>query len=464
MSAVILVPFHGTGAGEADLSWGQREIWAAMCAQESSLSGGSADPLPEGRTVDYAVSLLSFIMGRYPSYRTRLRFASNGTVRQVLSDHGEIPLHVVDVPDDVEPAAAAETLRSDWVRQKFDYENEWPIRMGVIRHRGVLTHSVAVHCHLAMDGGGIQNVLEDLVAYHGSGGAAADGDTGPAPDQQESLDQVRWQQSPAGERHHAMVVRHWRKLLSHVSSDRFVPTDDERAPRYWRVAGRSAAARVATHAISNRVGRGDTSPVLMAATAVALARVTGVNPTVLQVVVNNRFRPGLAATAGPVAQSGLCAIDVAGVTFDGAVDRAWRSLMSAYLNAYYDPDRMAAAIDELGRERGAPIDLDCFFNDHRGPSEREYTGGPPPQAALDAAARMTTTWGPHSELPVPRFYVHVFDAPDAIELLVHADTRYVPPDDLSAFLNRFEEVLVDSAFDSTVLTGVSTAEAVAGRS
>jgi len=462
MSAVIHVPFHGTGAGEADLSWGQREIWAAMCAQESSLSGGSADPLPEGRTVDYAVSLLSFIMGRYPSYRTRLRFEPNGAVRQVLSDHGEIPLHIVDVPDDADPAEAAETLRSDWVRQKFDYENEWPIRMGVLRHRGALTHSVAVHCHLAMDGGGIQNVLTDLATYNGIDGAPAD-DTGPAPDQQDSLDQVRWQQSRSGERHHAMVVRHWRKLLSQVPSGRFGDTDDERDPRYWRVTGRSAAAQVATHAISNRVGRGDTSPVLMAATAVALARVTGKNPTVLQVVVNNRFRPGLAATVGPVAQSGLCAIDVAGGTFDDAVERAWRSLMSAYLNAYYDPDRMAAAIDELGRERGAPIDLDCFFNDHRGPSEREYTGGPPSPAALEAAARMTTTWGPHSALPVPRFYVHVFDAPDAIELLVHADTRYLPPADITAFLNRFEEVLVDAAFDSTVRTGVSEAEAVAGR-
>ena len=381
-------------------------------------------------------------------------------VRQVVCARGEVPLHVSDTACD--PAEAAVELEARLRHNDVDYENEWPIRMAVLRHRGVLTHSVAVHCHLAMDGGGIQNVLADLATYHGTGDAPAVDDS-PAPDQQESLDQVRWQQSPAGERHHAMVVRHWRKLLSQVPSDRFGDTDDERDPRYWRVTGRSAAARVAMHAISHRVGRGDTSPVLMAATAVALAQVTGVHPTVLRVLVNNRFRPGLAATVGPVAQSGLCAIDVAGRTFDEAVERAWRSLMSAYMNAYYDPDRMAAASDELGRERGTPIDIDCFFNDHRGPSEREYTGGLPRPAALDAATRMTTTWGPHSELPVPRFYVHVFDVPDAIELVVHADTRYLPPGDIAAFLNRFEEVLVESAFDSTVSTGIGTAEAVAGR-
>lgn len=460
MSAVIPVSFHGGGAGEGDLSWGQREIWAAMREQESSLSGGAVAPLPPGADIDYAVSLLSYLMGRYPSFRTRLRFGPNGTVRQVVAERGEIPMAVVDVPDDADPAVVAETLRTEYVDKIFDYVDEWPIRMAVIRHRGALSHAVAVHCHLAMDGGGFQAMAADLAAFSETGGTKVD-DADPP---QDPLDQVRWQQSPAGERHHAMVVRHWRKLLSRVPTNRFGDTDDEQQPRYWRVTGRSVAARLAMHAIAERTGRLDTSPVLMAAVSVALAHVTGMNPTVLKVVVNNRFRPGLGMTASPVAQSGLCAIDAGGVTFDGTVDRAWRSLMSAYLNAYYDPERMTAAIDELGRERGAPIDLDCFFNDRRDQSSREHAGGPPTPAELAAAERMTLTWGPHSDAPFPRFYVHVLDVPDAIELLVYADTRYLPPGELTTFLSRFEQILVDSAFDSTVLTGITPAEAVAGRS
>ena len=56
MSSVILVPFHGPGTGVGDLSWGQREIWSAMQAQESSLAGGSVAPMPDGKGLDYAAA------------------------------------------------------------------------------------------------------------------------------------------------------------------------------------------------------------------------------------------------------------------------------------------------------------------------------------------------------------------------------------------------------------------------
>lgn len=461
MSAVMLVPFHGPGAGEAGLSWGQKEIWAAMQAQESSLSGGSAAPLPEGRGIDYAASLLSYLMGRYPSFRTRLRFEPDGSVRQVLSDHGEAPMHILDAPDDADPAEYAETVRFEYVRRLFDYVNEWPLRFAVIRHRGEPVQLVAVHCHLALDGGGFRSVAVALGAFDTHGGPPPDDHAEPALD---PLDQVVWQEGPAGQRHHATVARHWRKLLARVAADRFADSGGEQAPRYWRVTGRSAAAEVAMRAISARSGRADTSPVLMAAVSVALAHVTGISPSVLKVVVNNRFRPGLATTASPVAQSALCVIDVGGVAFDDTVDRAWRSLMSAYLNAYYDPDRMAEMIAEIGRERGTPIDLDCFFNDQRDQVRREFAGPAPSPDELRAAARMTPlTWGPHSDLPTPKFYVHVVDALDAIHLLVFADTRYVPPAHLTAFFARFEEILIEAAFDPSVGTGIPAGAVLAGR-
>jgi hypothetical protein len=191
----------------------------------------------------------------------------------------------------------------------------------------------------------------------------------------------------------------------------------------------------------------------MAAVAMALAQVTSVDPTVLQVIVNNRFRADLATTVSPVAQSALCAISVDGRTFDGVVERAWRSLMSAYLNAYYDPHKMDELIAEMGRERGAELDLDCFFNDRRDQPRREYTGPPPTEAELNAARGKTTlNWGPHSDAPAPRFYVHVLDTPNTIELIIFADTRYLPPGDIAKFLTQFETILVEAAFDPTAPT------------
>ncbi|HEY3607848.1 MAG TPA: condensation domain-containing protein [Pseudonocardiaceae bacterium] len=457
MSSVILVPFRGPGAGVSDLSWGQQEIWAAMRAQESSLAGGSVAPLGEGQGIDYAVALLGHLMSRFPSFRTRLRFAADGTVAQVLADQGEARLRIVDAPDDADPERVAWTVRDEYVTTVFDYVDEWPIRMAVIRHRGVPTHLVAVHCHLALDAGGFRTVAADLARF-------PDVDMTDQEPAHDPLEQVRWQQSEAGQRQHATVARHWRRLLNKVATERFGHTDDEQRPRHWRVTGNLPAAYVAMRAIAHRLGQPDTSPVLMAAVAMALSQVTGVDPTVLQVIVNNRFRADLATTASPVAQSALCAINVADRTFDEVVDRAWRSLMSAYLNAYYDPHRMDELIAEIGRERGAEIDLDCFFNDRRDQPRREYSGPPPTKAELDAArGRTTLDWGPHSDAPAPRFYVHVLDTPDTIELITFADTRYLPPGDITRFLTLFETILVESAFDPTTPSDIADSATTAGR-
>jgi hypothetical protein len=402
----------------------------------------------EGQGIDYAVALLGHLMSRFPSFRTRLRFAADGSVVQVLADQGEARLQIVDAPDDADPEQVAWAVRDEYVTTVFDYVNEWPIRMAVVRHRGVPTHLVAVHCHLALDAGGFRTVAADLARF-------PDVDTADQEPAHDPLEQVRWQQGAAGQRQHATVARHWRRLLNKVATERFGHTDDERQPRHWRVTGNLPAAHVAMRAIAHRLGQPDTSPVLMAAVAMALSQVTGVDPTVLQVIVNNRFRADLATTASPVAQSALCAINVADRTFDEVVDRAWRSLMSAYLNAYYDPAGMADAVAEVGRERGVEIDLDCFFNDRRDEARREYTGPAPTRAELLAAQGKTTfNWGPHSDAPFTRFYVHIVDAPDTVELMTFADTRYLPPDHLSAFLARFEEILVDAAFDPAASTGV----------
>jgi hypothetical protein len=447
MSSVILVPFRGPGAGVSDLSWGQQEIWTAMQAQESSLAGGSVAPMADGQDIDYAVSLLGYLMSRYPSFRTRLRFAANGKVEQVLSDHGEAQLHIVDAADAEDPEKIAWTVRDGYVKTVFDYVNEWPIRMAVIRHRGLPAYLVAVHCHLALDAGGFRTVAMALAKFPDVDLADEDSVA------HDALEQVRWQQSEAGQRQHASVARHWRRLLSKVATDRFGPPVDEQSPRHWRVTSDSPAAHVAMRAIAERLGQPDTSPILIAAVAMALAQVTGKDPSVMQVIVNNRFRADLATTVSPVAQSALCAINVEGRTFDGVVERAWRSLMSAYLNAYYDPHKMDELITEMGRERGAEIDLDCFFNDRRDQPRREYTGPPPVEAELAAAQGKTTVnWGPHSDAPAPRFYIHVLDTPNTIELITFADTRYLSPGDIAKFLSQFETLLVEAAFSSTAPT------------
>ncbi len=452
MASVVMVPFHGDGAGVAELTWGQREIWAAMRTQRSRLPIGGVVPLPAGRDVDAVAAALRFTMSRHQSLRTRLRFEPDGSVRQVLSDHGEVPLHVVDVPDDSDPAAVAAELEARIRSEPFDYEHDWPVQMTVIRHRGVATHLLGLFCHLSVDGGGMVALFGD-----GLGGLFTEGDaSGPTAAGLTPFAQVAWQQGPSGRRLNQAAQRRWKRQLANVPASRFADTDDERRPRHWEVLFHSPAAHLAVRAITARTGT-ESSAVVLAAVAVALARVTDRHPTVLQVVVSNRFRPGLADTVSPIAQTGLCVIDVADATFDDAIERARQSAMSAYLHAYYNPDEMTEQIAELGRERGEDIDLACFFNDRRGPDSPEPAGPPTRQDIADALVMTTERWGPYSDTPFERFFVHLDSAPDTLNVLLQADTRYVPPDDMRTFLHEFESVLVAAAFDPATTTRRSAA-------
>lgn len=433
----VPVPFQGGGAETADLSWGQAEIWSAMVAQESSLPLGGVAPLP-GKDVDDVVAALRWTIGRHRALRTRLRFEPDGRIRQKVSADGEFTLHVMDVPDDGDPADVAADAEAGFRATIFDYEHEWPLRMAAIRHHGVVTHLVGVFCHLTLD-------LEGMTAlFRGGLGTLlltdTDATTLPATDDgPDALAQVAWQRSPAGQRHNKAVQRYWTRQLARVDTGRFTDTDDERSPRHWQATLRSPAAYRAMRAISART-TADSSAVLLAAAAVATARSTGRDPAVFQIVVSNRFRPGMADSVSPIAQSCLCVIDVADAPFDDVIARAARSARNAYLNSYFDRDGMEELIAELGTERGAPIDLTCFYNDRRAPENRMLTEPTTP------AAESTIIWGPHSDSPFEPLFVHINDVPgDVVEVLLQADTRCFPPTHMQAFLDDFESTLLAAA-------------------
>jgi hypothetical protein len=184
----------------------------------------------------------------------------------------------------------------------------------------------------------------------------------------------------------------------------------------------------------------DSSAVLLAAAATAMARATGRDPAVFQIAVGNRFRPGLADSVSSIGQSCVCVIDVADAPFDEVLDRAARRARNAYLNAYFDREEMEALIAEIGRARGEHIDLTCFFNDRRAPHNRTPDR---PAPAPEPPAETTITWGPHSDTPFAPLFVHINDTAHAVvELLLQADTRYFPPTHMRTFLSDFEATLL----------------------
>ena len=103
----IVVPFDGDGSGVDDLSWGQAENWSAIVRQKTWIPLGGVRPLGEGTTVDDIASEVSYLMGRFQSIRTRLRFDPDGRPTQVVSSSGEITVDVIDAGAD-DPAEVAE--------------------------------------------------------------------------------------------------------------------------------------------------------------------------------------------------------------------------------------------------------------------------------------------------------------------------------------------------------------------
>ncbi|HEY3609031.1 MAG TPA: condensation domain-containing protein [Pseudonocardiaceae bacterium] len=431
----ILVPFQGDGAGTGELTWGQREVWRELRFTGAPLNMGGVDPVPAGMTVADFVTMLRLLVQRHPSLRTRFLVDDEGRpCRQVLSDAGEIPLEIVDTDGD--PAATAEAVRRRYKGKPFDYPNEWPLRMALVRRNGELTHVVVMYSHLALDGFSLQQVLVPELANL----ATAEPNRGMS-----TLEQARQQATDTARRQSDGALRHWTKALRTVPAARFRASATVTDRRYWDAAYRSPATRLAAHAIAAR-GRAEPTPVLLAAFAITLAAVTGRHPIVVQVLVSNRFRPGFADTVSPIAQTGLCVLDVAGIPFDEAVGRARQASIVASMNAYYDPDQRERLIAAAERDRGEDIDLSCFFNHRALPR-----AGPMPAVdddeLRDALAHSALTWDAPTVKRNERLFLSIDDQPDRMDYSVSVDTRFFSLADTEALVRGMESLLVSAAVD-----------------
>ncbi|MEV0127852.1 condensation domain-containing protein [Dactylosporangium sp. NPDC050688] len=428
----IIVAFEGPGAGAGPLTWGQQQTWAAMVEIDSSMSMGGAVPVSDGRTVEDFAAELRFFMCRYAAMRTLLRFGDDGTVTQEVFGSGETALVVLDAADDEDPAAHAEALATQWRQHKFDYATEWPLRMGVVRHRGAVTHVVALMCHIAADLGGVAVMMRELAGRDPVTGAPAGPYEAPQP-----LDLVRLQHEPAMTRQTAAAMRYWESHLRTIPASLFDAPADRGEPVYCRLRWQSRAMHVASGAVSDRLGA-DPAWVLLAAFAAGLDRLRpGRGPFVAINIISNRFRPALRDVVSPITQDGLCVLDVAGVSAEEAVARARTASMSASKHAYYDPAARAALTERISRERGEHLDLTLIYNDRRTGLPSGGAGSVPEQTQV------------LSEEPLPslgpKLMVVVEDVPDVVRLSVDVDTRYLSLPDLRALLHEMEAFVVTAA-------------------
>lgn len=435
----VVVQFEGEGSGVDKLAWGQQEIWQAMVRQRTWMPEGGVLPLPATRTVGDVAEELRYMMSRYQSLRTRLRFDADGVPSQVVSNSGEIALEIVDALD-ANPADVADSVWRRYKEVDHDYVKDWPLRMAVVRQGDVLVYLVVVSCHLAADGAGFGVLGREVPAR------VATPVTGMQP-----LEQVRWQRSPAGQRQNELALRYWEKHLRTIPVRRLGDSTDKREPRYWHGEFTSRATYLSVQALTERTGV-DSASVMLAVYAVALARVTGINPVVTRPVVSNRFRAALAEVVCPLAQTGLCVLDIADVTFDEALLRANRVAMTAYKYAYYDPAQLDELIAKVTLDRGPDFDIFSFYNDRRDGSRRDVM--PTREQVYAASQDSTFTWTTMRDDPFERLFVHLDDAPDAVRIAIQMDTHFLSPADGEAFIREMEAVAVEAAYDPAAPTRV----------
>jgi hypothetical protein len=465
----IPVEFAGDGAGVAALTWGQHEIWQSMTRQGNWLPLGGWRPLEPGTTIEAVADELAYLHTRFPSMRTFLRFDAQGNPHQELLSSGSTRLDVFDAPPGAQAADDLAAAVSDhYQHQPYDLRTEWPVRMAVVRQDGEATRmAVAMH-HLALDGGGAEVMFRDV---------AVRSSAPPAGLQQ--LEQTGWQTSPAGRRHSDRTLRHFTDILRVMPTPTFPPSTDPRRPRYWSAEYHSPALRPALAALSERTGA-DPARVLFAVYAIALAHVTGVHPVLFRPVIGNRFRHQLADVACHAAQAGLVLLDVADSTVEDVIERAGPAAMNALKHSYFDPKRLNELIEEIGVERGAELDIASFFNDRRAtpmsspsPADPEAPTGPaasapsatpaalkPADAATAedyAAARAASRfeWVQRRNDPVERLFLHVDEGPDAITVIVEADTRAMSPAQIEQLVREIEQVAVEAALRPDLSTGIS---------
>ena len=177
-----------------------------------------------------------------------------------------------------------------------------------------------------------------------------------------------------------------------------------------------------------------------------LARQTDMQKAVLQVIVSNRFRPGLADSVGPASQDGLCVIEAGDADLPAVIGRTMQASLQAYLHAQYDP----AALDELlagiGAARGGEVDLSVSFNDRRFDAQTPVAaGGAVTAAAIGALLPETSLRWERVEHYGARYFLHVNAAPGSMDLTLFADSSVLDAAAVEAHLRGIETLLVEAA-------------------
>jgi hypothetical protein len=150
----------------------------------------------------------------------------------------------------------------------------------------------------------------------------------------------------------------------------------------------------------------------------------------------------------PLNQNGLAVVDVEGVPFLEAVDRARRASLASAKYAYYDPATRERLIARVSSDRGETIDLASFINDRRSMASSASLGIRAQADEIVAAQKDTAVlWEAPLRLFNEKLMVNFDEVDGTIQITAEVDTRYLSLDDLRALMTAMEAVTVEAALN-----------------
>ncbi|WP_075264121.1 condensation domain-containing protein [Streptomyces sp. Tue 6075] len=432
----VTVRFDGPATGRGPATWGQTAIRRALGRLEPDDHQFNIDwggPVEPGLPVETACDVLRGLLYVHDSLRTLLHEDGDGRYVQELHATGELDVLVADAEtDDVESVAAE--LRHRLGGLRFDYAREWPLRVALVTRGGLVRHVVVVLSHTAVDGWGLPRLVEDITALV----AGADPATLRAGRRLSGpMEEAAQQRTPSALRREASARDF---VLRNLAA---APTRMYQAPGgggYRRAVLRCPGLAEAAEACAARL-RAASATVLLAAACAAVAASARRSDCVLQVMVNNRFVPGLADLVAPVALEGVLYVPDCREPFDDLVRSVWKASVNTYRFAYYDKDRLT--------EQSATVpaaDTTCWYNDRRGVAAATAADTPDGAAPPGGTARDGLTWSAQEgEQGGITFALHVLDAPGALDLSLTADTAAMPPSVMEELLRQMAALVHEHA-------------------
>jgi len=451
-----VVPFSSTASGAAPLTWGEKAVLQDIRETGFSLNASGAQQVADGATVESVGARLGRLVSRYPALRARLATDAQGNDSQVVTGSGEVAVEVMDFADDDDPhdiAKFTDQIWLDWLLTPFDHYRDLPVRVGVIRHRGVVLYQVQTFNHLVVDGAALTALMPEL-------GAGEPLEELPPPTGPSVLDLAERERTPQALKANDRSLRYWESHLRDIPPRTFgegIHPDGRQGKRFWHARFGSPAAHLAMLAIARRTGT-DTSRVLFGIIATALGRAVGLSSLTAKVIASNRFRPGLADIIAPIAQNSLVTLDLAGATVDEVVARGRRALLAGGMHAYYDPDQLTELMSRLDAERGYQAEVSCRINDRR-MANRQLVDESARTAEITAEqieAKRGETWfswdGTLDHLHEQAF-ITVEDYGDTVHLQLIFDMSCFTSEQIENFAHGVEQVAVEAAFDADAPAG-----------